>query len=92
MASARTRSIIEIVTITKHPRLVLILLALAVTGQLQAQIDLPAPDVPVDLLVLLRLPVEHRVPGRADHLLLHRHRAAGQLFHRVLLALSLIHI
>jgi hypothetical protein len=47
MASARTRSIIEIVTITKHPRLVLILLALAVTGQLQAQIDLPAPDVPV---------------------------------------------
>src|SRR5438552_13023482 len=47
MASARTRSIIEIVTITKHPRVALILLALAVAGQLQAQIDLPAPDVPV---------------------------------------------
>ena len=48
MASARTRSIIEIVTITKHPRLALILLAaLALAGQLQAQIDLPAPDVPV---------------------------------------------
>jgi len=48
MASARTRSIIEIVTITKHPRVALILLAaLALAGQLQAQIDLPAPDVPV---------------------------------------------
>src|SRR6266550_1163028 len=48
MASARTRSIIEIVTITKHPRLALILLAaLALAGQLEAQIDLPAPDVPV---------------------------------------------
>jgi len=48
MASARTRSIIEIVTITKHPRLALILLAaLALAGQLAAQIDLPAPDVPV---------------------------------------------
>src|SRR5947209_8497177 len=48
MASARTRSIIEIVTITKHPWLALILLAaLALAGQLAAQIDLPAPDVPV---------------------------------------------
>ncbi len=47
MAFARTRFIIEIVTITKYPRLALILLALAVAGQLQAQIDLPAPDVPV---------------------------------------------
>src|SRR5205814_6355105 len=48
MASARTRSIIEIVTITKHPWLALILLAaLALTGQLAAQIDFPAPDVPV---------------------------------------------
>jgi hypothetical protein len=47
MASARTRSIIEIVTITKHPRLALILLALALAGQSEAQIDLPAPDVPV---------------------------------------------
>src|SRR5205823_6283852 len=45
MASARTRSIIEIVTITKHPRLALILLAaLALAGQLAAQIDLPAPE------------------------------------------------
>ena len=35
-------------TITKHPRLALILLAaLALAGQLAAQIDLPAPDVPV---------------------------------------------
>jgi len=42
------RPIIEIVTITKHPRLALILLvALALAGQLEAQIDLPAPDVPV---------------------------------------------
>ena len=48
MASTRTRSIIEIVTITKHPRLALIFLAaLALAGQLAAQIDLPAPDVPV---------------------------------------------
>src|SRR5882724_790630 len=48
MASARTPSIIEIVTITKHPRVALILLAaLALAGQLEAQIDLPAPDVPV---------------------------------------------
>ena len=47
MASARTRFIIEIVRITKHPRLILIFLALAVAGQLQAQIDFPAPDVPV---------------------------------------------
>jgi opacity protein-like surface antigen len=47
MASARTRFIIEIVTITKYPRLALILVALAVAGQLEAQIDLPAPDVPV---------------------------------------------
>ena len=34
-------------TITKYPRLALILVALAVAGQLEAQIDLPAPDVPV---------------------------------------------
>jgi opacity protein-like surface antigen len=47
MASARTGSIIENVTITKYPWLALILVALAVAGQLQAQIDLPAPDVPV---------------------------------------------
>jgi len=48
MASARTRSIIEIVTITKHPpRLLTLLAALALVVQLQAQIDLPAPDVPV---------------------------------------------
>ena len=48
MAFARMRPIIEIVTITKHPRLALILLvALALAGQLEAQIDLPAPDVPV---------------------------------------------
>ncbi len=48
MASARRRFIIEIVTITKHPRVALILLAaLALAGQLEAQIDLPAPDVPV---------------------------------------------
>src|SRR6266550_3395976 len=48
MASARRRFIIEIVTITKHLRVALILLAaLALAGQLQAQIDLPAPDVPV---------------------------------------------
>ncbi len=48
MASARRRFIIEIVTITKHPRIALILLAvLALAGQLEAQIDLPAPDVPV---------------------------------------------
>src|SRR3989440_5811075 len=47
MASARRRFIIEIVTITKHPRIALILLAvLALAGQLEAQIDLPAPDVP----------------------------------------------
>src|SRR5882672_11182693 len=45
MASARTRFIIEIVTITKHPRVALILLAaLALAGQLEAQIDLPAPE------------------------------------------------
>src|SRR5437899_10924210 len=47
MASARTRPIIEIVTITKYPRLALIIVALALAGQLQAQVDLPAPDVPV---------------------------------------------
>src|SRR6266550_482098 len=45
MASVRTRSIIEIVTITKHPRIALILLAaVALAGQLEAQIDLPAPE------------------------------------------------
>src|SRR5438874_3864443 len=48
MAFARMRPIIEIVTITKYPRLALILLAaLALAAQLEAQIDLPAPDVPV---------------------------------------------
>jgi opacity protein-like surface antigen len=42
--SRRARSIIEIVTITKYPRLPLIFVALAVAGQLEAQIDLPAPE------------------------------------------------
>jgi opacity protein-like surface antigen len=35
------------VTINKYPWLALVLVGLAVTGQLEAQIDLPAPDVPV---------------------------------------------
>ena len=34
-------------TINKYPWLALVLVGLAVTGQLEAQIDLPAPDVPV---------------------------------------------
>ncbi len=45
--AVRERSITEIVTITKYPWLALVLVGLAVTGQLEAQIDLPAPDVPV---------------------------------------------
>ena len=44
MASTRTRSIIEIVTITKHSGLAFILAALAIAGQLEAQVDLPAPE------------------------------------------------
>jgi hypothetical protein len=43
----KTGSIIDIVTISNYSRLALILTALAIAGQLQAQIDLPAPDVPV---------------------------------------------
>jgi opacity protein-like surface antigen len=43
----KTGSIIDIVTISNYCRLALILTALAIAGQLQAQIDLPAPDVPV---------------------------------------------
>jgi len=35
------------VTITKYPWLTLALVGLAVAGQVEAQIDLPAPDVPV---------------------------------------------
>jgi hypothetical protein len=42
--SPKTRSIIDIVTITNYSRLVLILAALAIAGQLEAQIDLPAPE------------------------------------------------
>jgi hypothetical protein len=42
--SRKTRSIIDIVTITNYSRLVLILAALAVAGQLEAQVDLPAPE------------------------------------------------
>ena len=42
--SARARPIIEIVTITKYPRLAIILVVLAVAAQLEAQIDLPAPE------------------------------------------------
>jgi opacity protein-like surface antigen len=44
--SRKTRSIIDIVTITNYSRLAL-LAALAIAGQLEAQVDLPAPDVPV---------------------------------------------
>src|SRR5438105_6327885 len=42
--SPKTRSIIDIVTITNYSRLALILAALAIAGQLEAQIDLPAPE------------------------------------------------
>jgi len=42
--SRRPRSIIDIVTISNYFRVVLILTALAITGQLQAQDDLPAPE------------------------------------------------
>jgi hypothetical protein len=42
--SPRTRSIIDIVTITNYSRLALILAALAIVGQLEAQVDLPAPE------------------------------------------------
>jgi hypothetical protein len=42
--SPKTRSIINIVRITNYSRLVLILAALAIVGQLDAQVDLPAPE------------------------------------------------
>jgi hypothetical protein len=42
--SSKTRSIIDIVTITNYSRLAFILAALAIAGQLQAQVDLPAPE------------------------------------------------
>jgi hypothetical protein len=42
--SPKTRSIIDIVTITNYSRLALILAALAIAGQLEAQVDLPAPE------------------------------------------------
>jgi hypothetical protein len=42
--SPKTRSIIDIVTITNYSRLVLILAALAIAGQLEAQVDLPEPE------------------------------------------------
>jgi hypothetical protein len=42
--SRKTRSIIDIVTITNYSRLAFILAALAIAGQLQAQVDLPAPE------------------------------------------------
>jgi hypothetical protein len=42
--SPKTRSIIDIVTITNYSRLALILTALAIAGQLEAQVDLPAPE------------------------------------------------
>jgi hypothetical protein len=41
---ARGHSITEIVTITRYPRLALTLAALAVAGQLEAQVDLSAPE------------------------------------------------
>ncbi len=40
----KRRSIIDIVTITNYSRLALILAALAIAGQLEAQVDLPAPE------------------------------------------------
>src|SRR5437773_5747850 len=42
--SPKTRSIIDIVIITNYSRLALILAALAIAGQLEAQVDLPAPE------------------------------------------------
>ena len=42
--SPKRRSIIDIVTITNYSRLALILAALAIAGQLEAQVDLPAPE------------------------------------------------
>ena len=42
--SPKTRSITNIVTITDYSRLALILAALAMTGQLEAQVELPAPE------------------------------------------------
>src|SRR5204863_394293 len=42
--SKKTRPIIDIVTITNYSRLALILAALAIAGQLEAQVDLPAPE------------------------------------------------
>src|SRR5437763_13613320 len=42
--SGKTRFIIDIVKITNYSRLALILAALAIAGQLEAQVDLPAPE------------------------------------------------
>src|SRR5436190_15669251 len=42
--SPKTRSIIGIVIITNYSRLALILAVLAIAGQLEAQVDLPAPE------------------------------------------------
>src|SRR5438132_10976304 len=42
--SPKRRSIIDIVIITNYSRLALILAALAIAGQLEAQVDLPAPE------------------------------------------------
>src|SRR5438477_3990568 len=42
--SPKTRFITNIVTITDYSRLALILAALAMTGQLEAQVELPAPE------------------------------------------------
>src|SRR5437868_2057288 len=42
--SRRRVSIIDIVIITNYSRLALILAALAIAGQLEAQVDLPAPE------------------------------------------------
>ena len=42
--SPKTRSIIDIVTITNYSRLVLILAVLVIAGQLEAQVDLPEPE------------------------------------------------
>src|SRR6266480_1691880 len=44
IAIPKTRSIIDIVIITNYSRLALILAALAIAGQLEAQVDLPAPE------------------------------------------------
>src|SRR4029077_17964395 len=44
IAIPKTRSIIDIVTISNYSRLAVILAALAIAGQLEAQVDLPAPE------------------------------------------------